>query len=92
MEKNGQRTFEVDPEFVAKVRERAKEYDKVITVCNVGWRAASAAALLQKVGMENLYVFHHGLQGRVNGRGITKGWRAHGLPYIKTEAKEKDSQ
>jgi hypothetical protein len=31
--------------------------------------------------MKEVYVFDQGIQGRVSETGITKGWRAHGLPY-----------
>lgn len=85
VEKDGKMTNEFDPEFTAKVKERAKGYDKVITICTLSWRAGMAADRLQQAGMDNVYVFHHGIQGRVDGHGITKGWRAHGLPYFEAK-------
>jgi rhodanese-related sulfurtransferase len=78
----------VNPEFETTIAELAGGKEKkILTICTLSMRAARAAHLLQEAGFTDVHVFRHGIQGRISGYEITKGWRAEGLPY--EEAKDR---
>lgn len=71
-----------NPDLVSEVEKAAGGKDgKVLTICTLSWRAGMAAKELQDAGFTDVQAFHHGIQGRITGYEMTKGWRALGLPY-----------
>ncbi len=76
-------TWEVNRDFVRKVKERYKKDDTIITMCRSGPRALQAARLLMEAGFSNVYYMTDSFEGEKdpNGHRTVNGWKVNGLPY-----------
>jgi rhodanese-related sulfurtransferase len=87
--------WEVDPDFVQKVRDRlaragaqaAPEDRAVLALCRSGARSGAAAAALAAAGFRRVYNVIEGFEGdrdEHRHRNTLNGWRVHGLPWEQT--------
>lgn len=80
---------ELNPDFVAKVKEAVGPGDTILVMCATGGRAAMAVHLLAQAGLANVYNIVNGLEGdRVDdpgsvyhGKHMRNGWKNAGLPW-----------
>ncbi len=80
---------ELNPDFVAKVKEAIDPDDTVLVMCATGARGAMAVNLLAQAGFTNVYNIINGLEGdRVDdpasvyhGKHMRNGWKNAGLPW-----------
>ncbi|HLC18863.1 MAG TPA: rhodanese-like domain-containing protein [Thermodesulfobacteriota bacterium] len=75
--------WEVNKDFVARVKERYKEDDTIITMCRSGKRAENAARLLLNEGFKNVFYMTDSFEGPEDEKGhrTVSGWKVNGLPY-----------
>jgi rhodanese-related sulfurtransferase len=76
--------WEVDPDFVAHVREAANPEQPVVLICRSGNRALEAGRVLEEAGFAAVYTVRHGFEGELgenNHRNEKTGWRREGLPW-----------
>jgi len=88
--------WEIDPQFVEKVRVRLRAMQKkpgpvenlaVLAICRSGARSMAAASALKASGFKNAINVAEGFEGRLDGkkqRGNLDGWRFHKLPWEQT--------
>lgn len=87
--------WQVDPQFVEKVRQKLADRGTanpeknvtVLSLCRSGSRSRAAAQALAASGFERVYNIAQGFEGDrdQNGhRGTVGGWRFHGLPWEQT--------
>ena len=81
--------WELNPDFVERVRARFAADDTLLVSCRSGGRAALAIDMLAAAGFTNAYNILDGMEGsRVddpdsvfNGMRLKNGWKASGLPW-----------
>ncbi|MFQ5585321.1 MAG: rhodanese-like domain-containing protein [Thermodesulfobacteriota bacterium] len=76
-------SWEINRDFVRKVKERYREDDTIITLCRSGQRAKSAARLLLEAGFRKVYYMTDSFEGPKDEKGhrTVGGWKVNGLPY-----------
>jgi rhodanese-related sulfurtransferase len=80
---------ELNPDFVAKVKEAIDPADTVLAICATGGRGAMAVNLLAQAGFADVYNVVNGFEGdRVDdpgsvyhGKHMRNGWKNVGLPW-----------
>ena len=80
---------ELNPDFVAKVKEAVDPGDTVLVMCATGGRGAMAVNVLAQAGFTHAYNIVNGLEGdRVDdpgsvyhGKHMRNGWKNAGLPW-----------
>jgi rhodanese-related sulfurtransferase len=80
---------ELNPDFVAKVKEATGPGDTILVMCATGGRGAMAVNLLAQAGFAHAYNIVNGLEGdRVDdpgsvyhGKHMRNGWKNAGLPW-----------
>ena len=81
--------WEIDPEFVAKVK-RLLLGDlarPVVLICRSGQRSVAAGLALETAGFSNVINVLEGFEGERDEncrRGTLGGWRFHGLPWYQS--------
>jgi rhodanese-related sulfurtransferase len=81
--------FELNPEFVALVRQIAEPEDEILAMCRSGGRSAMAANLLAKHGFTNVWNMIDGFEGDLvddresphHGKRMQNGWTNSGRPW-----------
>lgn len=81
--------FELNPEFVALVRQVAEPDDEILVMCRSGGRSAMAANLLAKEGFTHVWNVIDGDEGDLvddpasphHGKRMSNGWKNSGLPW-----------
>lgn len=78
--------WEVDPEFVTKVKRLLKgDLERtVLLICRSGQRSLAAGAALEAAGFSRVINVLEGFEGKRDEnfqRGRLGGWRYHGLPW-----------
>lgn len=78
--------WEVDPEFVTKVKRLLKDdlERTVLLICRSGQRSLAAGAALEAAGFSRVINVLEGFEGKRDEnfqRGRLGGWRYHGLPW-----------
>lgn len=78
--------WEVDPEFVTKVKRLLKDdlERTVLLICRSGQRSLAAGAALEAAGFSRVINVLEGFEGMRDEnfqRGRLGGWRYHGLPW-----------
>ena len=79
--------WEIDPNFVSKVRKAASVNRPVVLICRSGRRSADAGEALEKAGIREVYNVEHGFEGDLDDshhRNSHNGWRFDGLPWAQT--------
>jgi len=79
--------WEIDPNFVSKVRKAASVNRPVVLICRSGRRSADAGEALEKAGIKEVYNVAHGFEGDLDDshhRNSHNGWRFDGLPWAQT--------
>jgi rhodanese-related sulfurtransferase len=79
--------WEIDPQFVAKVRKAASVNRPIVLICRSGRRSADAGMALEAAGMKDIYNITHGFEGDLDDshhRNSHSGWRFDGLPWAQT--------
>ncbi len=79
--------WEIDPNFVSKVRKAASVNRPVVLVCRSGRRSADAGMALEAAGIKEVYNVAHGFEGDLDDnhhRNSHNGWRFDGLPWAQT--------
>lgn len=79
--------WEIDPNFVSKVRKAASVNRPVVLICRSGRRSADAGEALEKAGIKEVYNVEHGFEGDLDDshhRNSHNGWRFDGLPWAQT--------
>jgi rhodanese-related sulfurtransferase len=76
-------SWEINKDFVKKVKERYKKDDTIITLCRSGKRAKSAGKLLLDSGFVKVFYMTDSFEGPKdeNGHRSVSGWKVNGLPY-----------
>jgi rhodanese-related sulfurtransferase len=80
---------ELNPDFVAEVKEAVGPGDTILVMCATGARGAMAVNLLAQAGFTSVYNIVNGLEGdRVDdpgsvyhGKHMRNGWKNAGLPW-----------
>ena len=86
-----------NPDFVSEVKRIVKPTDTLMVICRSGGRSASAANLLAKAGLKNVYTVTDGMEGDkvedpqnvFNGKRMVHGWKNSGLPWTYDLAPER---
>jgi rhodanese-related sulfurtransferase len=81
--------FELNPEFVALVRQVFEPEDEILAICRSGGRSALAANFLAKEGFSNVWNVIDGVEGDLvkdsesphHGKRMQNGWKNSGLPW-----------
>ena len=81
--------FELNPDFVALVRQVAEPGDEIHVMCRSGGRSAMAANLLAKHGFSNVWNMVDGFEGDLvddaesphHGKRMQNGWTNSGSPW-----------
>jgi rhodanese-related sulfurtransferase len=81
--------FELNPEFVALVRQVAEPEDEIHVMCRSGGRSAMAANLLAQEGFSNVWNMVDGFEGDLvddpesphHGKRMQNGWTNAGRPW-----------
>ena len=76
--------WEINPDFLSKVREAASINRAIILICKSGCRSKEAGAFLKEHGFTEVYNVLHGFEGDLDGnyhRSSINGWRHDGLPW-----------
>lgn len=81
--------WEVNPNFVAQVRDRLSELSlhddiRIITMCRSGKRSLDAAEALSQAQFKHLFNMQEGFEGDLDQnkqRNTLNGWRQRGLPW-----------
>jgi rhodanese-related sulfurtransferase len=81
--------WEVDPEFVSKVRHLVKGdlSRPLLIICRSGRRSVDAGEALEAAGFSNVINVLDGFEGELDDnyhRGTLGGWRYHGLPWFQS--------
>jgi rhodanese-related sulfurtransferase len=79
--------WEIDPNFVSKVRKAASVNRPVVLICRSGRRSADAGMALEAAGIKEVYNVAHGFEGDLDDshhRNSHNGWRFDGLPWAQT--------
>jgi len=76
-------TWELNKDFVEKVKSRYKMDDTIITMCRSGKRAKVAAKLLLNAGFQNVFYMMDSFEGQKDKKGhrTVSGWKVNGLAY-----------
>ncbi len=76
-------SWELNIDFVSKVKERYKPDDTLILICRSGKRAKDAARLLLDKGFKTVYYMADSFEGPKDAQGLrtVSGWKVNGLPY-----------
>lgn len=82
-------SWELNIDFVPKVKERYRPGDTLILICRSGKRAAAAARLLlgagstRGAGFKTVYYMTDSFEGPKDAQGLrtVSGWKVNGLPY-----------
>jgi rhodanese-related sulfurtransferase len=76
--------WEINPRFVALVKELASVDRPVLLICRAGNRSISAGQALEKAGFSEVYNVLDGFEGPLDEqhhRNRIAGWRKEGLPW-----------
>ncbi len=88
--------WEIDPEFVGKVRNSLQELPgntshpedlSILALCRSGRRSLAAAETLLAAGFKHVYNIIEGFEGDFDSnkhRNTVNGWRFHKLPWTQT--------
>jgi rhodanese-related sulfurtransferase len=81
--------WEIDPEFVSKVRRLVKGdlSRPLLIICRSGRRSVDAGEVLEAAGFSNVINVLDGFEGELDDnyhRGTLGGWRFHGLPWFQS--------
>ncbi len=88
--------WQIDPEFVAKVRNALQALSgktnhpedlSIFALCRSGSRSQSAAETLLAAGFKQVFNIIEGFEGSLDSnkqRNTVNGWRFHKLPWIQT--------
>ncbi|MGA2551104.1 MAG: rhodanese-like domain-containing protein [Burkholderiaceae bacterium] len=74
-----------NPEFARELEAKVGKNDIVLLLCQSGWGSAVAAEAAAKAGFRNIFNVLEGFEGDPDDskqRGVAKGWRPRGLPWV----------
>jgi rhodanese-related sulfurtransferase len=80
---------ELNPDFVAEVKQVCQPDDVILVMCSSGGRAAMAVNVLAQAGFTRVYNIIHGFEGdkvgdpgsAYYGKPMRNGWKNAGLPW-----------
>jgi rhodanese-related sulfurtransferase len=73
-----------NPRFVRELEAKTGKSAVLVLLCRSGNRSALAAEAATKAGFTNVFNVAEGFEGELDGaghRGVSNGWRFHGLPW-----------
>jgi rhodanese-related sulfurtransferase len=78
--------WELNKDFVKKVKDRYTEDATLITICRSGSRAQKAAKILLEAGFKNVLFMTDSFEGSADKKGhrTVNGWKVNGLPFTYT--------
>lgn len=74
-----------NPRFLRELASKAGKDDVILLICRSGKRSAAAAAAATRAGFRRVYNVLEGFEGEITPegqRGVSGGWRYHGLPWV----------
>lgn len=79
--------WNVNPDFLARVKAAATSDRPVVLMCRSGKRSETAGQFLESAGLTRVYNMLHGFEGDLDEhhhRNSVNGWRVDGLPWTQT--------
>ncbi len=76
--------WEINPDFVAQVKQAASPDKPVVLICRSGHRSVDAGLALEAAGFTDVHNVLRGFEGDLDEnfqRGTRAGWRFDGLPW-----------
>jgi len=74
-----------NPRFARELAGKASKDDVILLICRSGKRSAAAAEAATRAGFLRVFNVLEGFEGEITAdgqRGVTGGWRYHGLPWV----------
>lgn len=74
-----------NPRFVRELEARLGREQPVLLLCRSGKRSVLAAEAAAAAGLHNVFNVLEGFEGEIDSnqhRGVSDGWRFHGLPWV----------
>jgi rhodanese-related sulfurtransferase len=81
-EQKGYFDLDVNPEFIAQVRERFDPAETLMLLCRSGGRSAMAVNMLVQAGYTDAWNITDGMEGDLDdGKRTRNGWKNSGVPW-----------